>query len=117
MYVLQAGPFRWTSSQQGLVLGSYFWGYFLTQIPGGRAAERFGGKWIFFGAVLLNVIPTLLSPVCSYAGYEYLILMRAIEGLGGGFTFPAMNVLISRWSPKEERSSISSIVFGGTTLN
>ncbi len=44
---------------------------------------------------------------------QYLILMRVLEGLGGGLTFPAMNVLISRWAPKEERSSISSIVFGG----
>ena len=31
-----------------------------------------------------------------------------------GSTFqPAMNVLISKWAPKEERSTISSIAFGG----
>ncbi len=76
-------------------------------------AELFGGKWVFFVAVLMNIVPTLLSPVCSYAGFQYLIVMRIIEGLGGGLTFPAMNVLISKWAPKEERSTISAICYGG----
>lgn len=76
-------------------------------------AELFGGKWVFFVAVVMNMVATLLSPVCSYAGFQYLIVMRIIEGLGGGFTFPAMNVLIAHWSPKEERSGISAIAYGG----
>ena len=96
-----------------MVLGAYFIGYFVTQIPGGRIAELFGGKWVFLVAVLLNILGSLLSPVCSYAGYQYLVAMRIIEGLGGGVTFPAMNVLISKWAPSSERSTISSIVYGG----
>lgn len=110
------GPFVWTEPQQGFVLGAYFIGYFITQIPGGRMAEIFGGKWVFFVAVIMNMVGTLLSPVCSKAGYQYLIIMRIIEGLGGGVTFPAMNVLISKWAPASERSTISSIVYGGTAL-
>ena len=106
----------WTELEQGLVLGSYFWGYLITQIPGGRCAELFGGKWVFFIAVIMNIVATLLSPICAYFDYRMLILMRIIEGLGGGFTFPAMNVLISKWAPKEERSTISSIAYGGTAL-
>ncbi len=74
------GPFLWTEPEQGLVLGSYFWGYLLTQIPGGRMAELFGGKWVFFLAVVMNMVATILSPICAYAGYQYLILMRIIEG-------------------------------------
>ena len=95
------------------MLGSYFWGYLLTQVPGGRVAELYGGKWVFFVAVLLNVLATLLSPVCSMAGYQYLILMRILKGLGGGLTFPAMNVLIAEWAPTQERSSMSAIIYGG----
>ena len=110
------GPFLWTQPQQGLVLGSYFWGYFVTQIPGGRIAELFGGKKVFFGAVALNALAALLMPVCSYAGYEYLIVMRILQGLGAGVTFPAMNVLISHWAPADERSTMSTIIDGGTAL-
>lgn len=99
----------------------------------GRLAEMYGGKWIFFVAVIVNVICTLLSPgeshylillfglisnvafdsVCSYGGYYFLILMRILMGLAGGLTFPAMNVLIAEWAPKQERSTMSSLIYGG----
>lgn len=111
--VTSDGPMTWTEPEQGLVLGSYFWGYFITQIPGGRLSELYGGKWVFWTATCLNILGLLLSPVCSYAGYQYLILMRIIMGLGAGVTFPAMNVLIAAWAPIEERSSISALVYGG----
>ena len=103
----------WSQTQQGLVLGSYFWGYFITQIPGGRVAEMYGGKWVFFVAVVINIVCTLLGPVCAVAGFPYLILMRILMGLGGGLTIPAMNVMIAEWAPKQERSSIASLIYGG----
>ena len=79
-------------------------------------AELYGGKWVFWGAVLLNILATLFSPIASVAGYQYLIFMRILLGLGAGVTIPAMNVLISQWAPDTERSTISSIVYGGTSL-
>ena len=30
----------------------FFYGYVLTQVPGGRLAEKVGGKWLFGGGVL-----------------------------------------------------------------
>ena len=32
---------------QGVILGMFFYGYVLTQLPGGRLAEIVGGKWLF----------------------------------------------------------------------
>jgi ACS family sodium-dependent inorganic phosphate cotransporter len=110
------GTLMWTQPQQGLVLGSYFWGYFCTQVPAGRVAEMYGGKWIFFAAIVINIICTLLGPVCATAGYGYLVFMRVLMGLGGGLTFPAMNVLIAEWAPKQERSSMSALIYSGTSL-
>ena len=34
---------------QGVILGMFFYGYVLTQLPGGRLAEIMGGKWLFGG--------------------------------------------------------------------
>ena len=79
-------------------------------------AELYGGKWVFWVAVFINTFAVLLIPVCSMAGYQYLILMRILMGLGAGLTFPAMNVLIGKWAPETERSTISSIVYSGTSL-
>ena len=38
------------------------------------------------------------------------------SGFGGGFTFPAMNVMIAAWAPPNERSTISSMCYGGASL-
>jgi len=110
------GPFLWTSQEQGVILGSYFIGYFVTQVPGGRMAELYSGKWVFFAAVLMNVLGTLLSPVLAYWDFKALVVARIFEGFGGGFTFPAMNVLVAAWSPPQERSTIASICFSGASL-
>lgn len=36
------GPFIWNGQTQGLILGSYYWGFIITQIPGGILAETLG---------------------------------------------------------------------------
>ena len=40
----QGGPFHWSDYDQGIILGMFFYGYIVTQLPGGRLAELFGGK-------------------------------------------------------------------------
>ena len=87
--------------------------YLTSQVPGGRIAELFSGKWVFFCAVLLNVFGTLATPFASNLSYIALIFMRILEGFGGGVTFPAMNVIIAAWAPDSERSTISSLIYGG----
>ena len=49
----------------------------------------------------------------SKLSYTALIILRLFEGLGGGVTFPAMNVLITAWAPDSERSMIASLIYGG----
>jgi MFS family permease len=63
------------------VLGSYFWGYLLTQYPGGRVAEKFGGKWVMWTAVAANALFTILTPLAANLGYAALIAARVFEGL------------------------------------
>ena len=44
-HLAKDGPFNWDSSIQGYILGSFFYGYIVTQIPGGWIAQRYGG-WL-----------------------------------------------------------------------
>jgi ACS family sodium-dependent inorganic phosphate cotransporter len=39
-----AHEFGWSSTVAGLVQSSFFWGYLLSQIPGGYAASLLGGR-------------------------------------------------------------------------
>ena len=43
----------WSPQTQGLVLSSFFVGYLLLQIVGGRLSDRFGGKVVLGWGVLL----------------------------------------------------------------
>ncbi|XP_049876093.1 sialin [Pectinophora gossypiella] len=110
------GPFDWSSEIQGIVLSCYFWGYFISQIPGARVAELFSAKWVMFFSVSINVVCTLLTPVMAEASYIAVIFMRIGEGIGGGVTFPAMHVLLSKWAPPAERSVMAALVYAGTSL-
>jgi ACS family sodium-dependent inorganic phosphate cotransporter-like MFS transporter 5 len=65
---------------QGYILGSFFYGYVITQLPGGRLAELFGGKWIFGTGVLVTSIFTLLTPIAAKLSIYALIAVRVFEG-------------------------------------
>ncbi|KAE8741674.1 hypothetical protein FOCC_FOCC012795 [Frankliniella occidentalis] len=113
---LEDGPFEWSETTQGYILASYFWGYMVTQIPGGRMAELLSAKWVMFAAVLVNAVCTLLTPPAAALHAGALLAMRIGEGLGAGLTFPAMHVMISKWAPPDERSVLSSVIYAGTAL-
>ncbi|XP_063244177.1 sialin-like isoform X2 [Bacillus rossius redtenbacheri] len=114
--VLEDGPFDWNEPVQGLILGSYFWGYLVSQLPAGRMAERFSAKWVLFASALLNIAGCLLIPPLSYLHYSGLLLLRVVQGIGGGLSFPAMHVMIAKWAPPQERSVVSAIVYAGMAL-
>ncbi|XP_053973798.1 putative inorganic phosphate cotransporter isoform X2 [Hylaeus volcanicus] len=114
--VVEDGPFVWNEPLQGLILSSYFWGYMASLLPGGRMAELLSAKWVMNGSVLLNVVASILSPVAAQIHYSLFIVMRVIQGIGGGVTFPAMHVMVAKWAPPNERSVLASIVYAGTAL-
>ncbi|GIY75448.1 hypothetical protein CEXT_252182 [Caerostris extrusa] len=110
------GEFDWDASTQSVILGSFFYGYIFTQIPGGFIAEKYGAKWLYGIGVLITSVFTLLTPYAAHWGVGPLVAVRAIEGLGEGVTFPAMNAMIGRWAPKMERSRMAAIIYSGAAV-
>lgn len=113
---VRQGEFDWDEGTQSLVLGSFFLGYVLTQVPGGRLAERFGGKLIYGYGVLITAIFTLLTPIAARYNLGALILVRVLEGVGEGVTFPSMHAMLARWVPPMERSKFAALVYAGTNF-
>lgn len=112
-----AGIYDWDEKLQGVILSSFFWGYVITQLPGGILAEKFGGKYVLGLGILSTAIFTLLTPAAVQAGGSTaLIILRFLMGLGEGTTYPALNALLSQWAPPSERSKIGSLVFSGNTI-
>nr|XP_027214815.1 sialin-like [Penaeus vannamei] len=107
------GALAWDESTQGLLLGSYFYGYIVTNIAGGRAAERLGGRKVFGLGVVLSAVLTLLSPVSATTSTALFVAVRMLVGAASGVVFPAMNALLSLWIPPSDRAKFSTVVFAG----
>ncbi|GBN13899.1 Sialin [Araneus ventricosus] len=108
--------YNWDSKTQGIILGAFFYGYFITQLPGGLLSEKFGAKWVFGLGILITAICSLLTPLAASTGEASMIAARVLGGLAEGVTFPAITVVVSKWSPKIERSRISTIIFTGLMI-
>ena len=65
----------------GIILGSFFYGYLTTQLPGGWLACRFGGKRVLGFGVLFTAIFTLLVPVAARLSVYLFIFARILAGL------------------------------------
>ncbi|KAG8495677.1 hypothetical protein CXB51_013455 [Gossypium anomalum] len=109
--------FGWNSSVAGVVQSSFFWGYALSQLPGGWLSKLFGGRKVLEIGVLAWSLATALVPVL--AGFmPGLLLSRVLVGIGEGVSPSAATDLIARHVsiPLEERSRAVSFVFGGLSV-
>ncbi|XP_063407956.1 sialin-like isoform X3 [Mytilus trossulus] len=113
---VKVGEFNWDQNTQGIILGSFFYGYICTQIIGGKMAEIIGGKRMFGFGVLCTAVLTMLTPLAARAGLGYFIALRIVEGIGEGVTFPAMHAMWGQWAPIWERSKLAGFSYAGAQL-
>jgi len=106
----------WDPEVQGRVLSSFFLGYLLTQIIGGRLADRYGGKIVLGFGVLVWSLFTMLTPPAASLGLGALLLCRVAMGTGEAVTFPSFYSLYSRWVPLQERSRAIALANSGIPL-
>lgn len=110
----QDGEFLWTTSMQGYILSSFFYGYVITQIPFGLLAKKYGAMRFLGWGMLINSVFAFLVPVAArQGGAPWLIVVRFIQGLGEGPIVPCTHAMLAKWIPPNERSRVGSIVYSG----
>ncbi|XP_055698836.1 sialin-like [Phlebotomus papatasi] len=109
------GPrYHWSSSQQGLLLGSYFWGYLISALPGTWLVEKYGGKILITTSFALSVVVTALAPLFASWGFYAMYISRFITGFLSGPHYAAFHNIISKWAPPEEKGKFMGSLMGGT---
>ena len=103
----------WSLSDQGLILSSFFWGYALGQIPGGRLAHRYGAKRVFAMSIFFPAVLTLLFPAACELSFGLALTLRALTGLCASPTFPCCFNFFYKWVSSKERPSVISTVISG----
>lgn len=109
----QTGEFNWDHKTRGIILGSFFYGYVISQIPGGYLSRRFGSKRLFGYGILIAAIASLFTPLAARWNVYALIALRVFEGIGEGVTSPSIHNLWGNWAPKLERSQLVAFSYAG----
>uniref|UniRef100_A0A182F445 Major facilitator superfamily (MFS) profile domain-containing protein n=1 Tax=Anopheles albimanus TaxID=7167 RepID=A0A182F445_ANOAL len=109
------GPrYNWSSHEQSIILGAYFYGYLISSLPAGILAERFGGRGMVGVSLAFSSLFTALTPLAAEWGMWMTIANRVVLGILGGVLYPALHNLISKWAPPDEKGKFVSALMGGT---
>uniref|UniRef100_A0A8C6PZN4 Solute carrier family 17 member 6a n=1 Tax=Nothobranchius furzeri TaxID=105023 RepID=A0A8C6PZN4_NOTFU len=106
--------FNWDPETVGMIHGSFFWGYIVTQIPGGYISSRLAANRVFGAAIVLTSILNMFIPSAARTHYGCVICLRILQGLVEGVTYPACHGIWSKWAPPLERSRLATISFCGS---
>lgn len=111
----RADRYDWNESTQGIILGAFFWGYFMFQVPGGRMAESFGPRLLasvgIFGTGAINLATPFIVQ-----WYYVFVASRVLLGALQAMVFPAAFSLTTQWIPMEERSTVLSLTSIGGAI-
>ncbi|VDD96146.1 unnamed protein product [Enterobius vermicularis] len=111
--------FFWTPTELGLMESSFFYGYALTQIPGGMLAAKFAPNRLFglsiLIAAILNIILAVTLEAHPFTDYAVMAI-QVCQGLSLGVSYPAMHGVWRHWAPPMERSKLATTTFTGGYL-
>ena len=102
----------WSVGQAGLLQSAFFYGFALSQLPGGYLATRFGGARMLPLGVFLWSAATVAVPFVA-DDQNALFFSRVLVGLGEGISPAAATDVIARAVPVTERSRAVAFVFNG----
>ncbi|XP_060556803.1 vesicular glutamate transporter 1-like isoform X2 [Ruditapes philippinarum] len=112
--LLNQPEFTWTPETIGVVDSSFFWGYIITQVPGGYLASRLPASRIFGLAIGISACLNLFIPGAAQVHYGLVMGVRILQGLVEGVTYPACHGIWSHWAPPLERSKLATTAFCGS---
>lgn len=111
-----ADQYEWGLQYRSIVLAAYYVGFMVSQIPGGKLADHYGGHGIILSAVLIWSISTAVTPFL-FGSIPILSIFRAFVGLGQGMAMPAVNNIISTEVPFEKgRDHVISFSYSGFSV-
>jgi len=109
-----SADFALTPWESGLVMGVFFAGYSISQVPGGFLADKFGVRKVATTALLWWSAFTGITGATT--NVVQMALCRFVFGLGEG-VFPACAFkAIAIWFPLRERATANAIKFAAGPL-
>ncbi|XP_058975965.1 putative inorganic phosphate cotransporter [Musca domestica] len=106
--------FKWNEREISYILSSFYWGFFVTQLPGGVLCRRFGAKLVMGLAIFFSGLLSVITPWClNWGGWQSLCVIRVLLGLAQGMVMPCIFDHLAKWSPLEERNRLGGFSQSG----
>ncbi|KAJ8040428.1 putative anion transporter 4, chloroplastic [Holothuria leucospilota] len=106
--------YHWDLQLQGWILSAFAYGYISSQVLGGKAAQRFGGRAVLGIAVACWSFATFITPMVA-SQVHIVIFLRILLGFAEGFCLPTIFHVFSCSILLEERSkAFGYLVAGGS---
>jgi sugar phosphate permease len=109
-----AADYHLSPLQSGVVLGAFFAGYSIFQIPGGLLADIFGVRIIATISILWRALFAALTGAA--ANFTQLLIVRVLFGLGDGLFPGSAFKTIAVWFPKRERTTANALMLALSEL-
>ncbi|XP_020296861.1 vesicular glutamate transporter 1-like [Pseudomyrmex gracilis] len=106
--------FNWTVGMESALDSSFFWGYLVTQVPGGFLASLYPANKIFGTAIAISAFLNLLVPGALKVDPIVDMCVQVLKGLVEGVTYPACHGIWKYWAPPLERSRLATLAFCGS---
>lgn len=106
----QYDRFMWTIKEQNVLLGGFYYSYFVFMVLGGRMAETYGAKYVLLLGVAGSALINLATPWLARNSFVGLVLSRVLMGAIQSGVFPAMYALIARWLTMSEASIFAPLI-------
>ncbi|XP_023299757.2 putative inorganic phosphate cotransporter [Lucilia cuprina] len=106
--------YDWSEMEKSYILSSFFWGYFVTQFPGGFLCKRFGAKLIMFISTIGSAAVAVLIPLTvDWGGWQVYCGIRVVQGLFQGLLFPCVHTHLASWCPVSDRNRLGALANTG----
>lgn len=79
--IFQNPEFDWSEKTIGLIDSSFFFGYLVTQVPGGFLAAVYPANRIFGTAIAASACLNMLIPAATSMNVGAIIIVRVTQGL------------------------------------
>ncbi|KAF8402722.1 hypothetical protein HHK36_010811 [Tetracentron sinense] len=114
-YTIAADAAGVNQSNKGTILSTFYYGYACSQVPGGWAAQKIGGRRVLLLSFVLWSLTCALVPLDPNR-VTMLVIARLLVGVAQGFIFPSIHTVLAQWVPPHERSRSVSLTTSGMYL-
>ncbi|KAK4775313.1 hypothetical protein SAY86_010248 [Trapa natans] len=114
-YTFAADAAGVNQSSKGMILSTFYYGYACSQVPGGWAAQKMGGRRILLCSFMLWSLTCAFVPLDPNRA-AVLVIVRLLVGVAQGFIFPSIHTVLAQWVPPHERSRSVSLTTSGMYL-